>query len=428
MEELLQLREENLRLRKAVDELSILNDLARVISSTMSLDEVIENVVKRSVRAVKGEQGMITLVDEVAPMEMKTFIRALDSTGDHKQFHLNQNVLGWMMINKKPLISNDIATDARFSGITVDGTLRSLLCVPLLVKNRLVGILAIFNRKDHVEFSEDDKRLLSILAAQSGQILENARLYQEEQKKMVMEKELIAAREVQTNLLPKNVPQTPNFQFAAQTIPAQEIGGDFYDFIRLGENRYEVVVADVAGKGLPAALLATLGKGVLYAHALQNPSPMVHLKQSNVILRGSIPRKSFITMLLAVVDSDTKSVTVSNAGQCYPLLFRKKSNSAEVLTVKGMPLNFTDDILCEERTVEMEPGDSMILYSDGVSEAQNSMREFFGDDRVKSIVGQHAQGPAEFLLQKIVDEVKLYSKGIPQSDDITILIVKATGE
>ncbi len=427
MEELVQLRDENQRLRKAVDELSILNDLARVISSTMSLDEVIENVVKRSVRAVKGEQGMITLVDEVQPMEMKTLIRALDSTGDHKQFHLNQNVLGWMMINKKPLISNDIRTDSRFSGVSVEGMLRSLLCVPLLVKNRLVGILAIFNKKDLAEFSEDDKRLLSILAAQSGQILENARLYQQEQKKMAMEKELIAAREVQTNLLPKQVPQLPNFQIAARTIPAQEIGGDFYDFIRMDENRYEVVVADVAGKGLPAALLATLGKGVLYAHALQNPSPKVHLKQSNLILRGSVQRKSFITMLLAVADSDARSMTISNAGQCYPLLFRKRTGATEVLTIKGMPLNFTDDIMCDECTLQMEPGDCMVLYSDGVSEAQNSMREFFGEERIQAIVTQHAHGPAEFLLQKIIDEVKLYSKGIPQSDDITVIVVKAAG-
>ena len=427
MEELVQLREENQRLRKAVDELSILNDLARVISSTMSLDEVIENVVKRSVRAVKGEQGMITLVDEVAPTEMKTFIRAQDSTTNHKQFHLNQNVLGWMMINKKPLLSNDIKTDSRFSGIAVDGTLRSVLCVPLLVKNRLVGILAVFNKKELTQFSEDDKRLLSILAAQSGQILENARLYAEEQKKMVMEKELIAAREVQTNLLPKQVPQIPNFEFAARTIPAQEIGGDFYDFIRLDDNRYEVVVADVAGKGLPAALLATLGKGVLYAHALQNPPPSFHLKNSNRILRGSIPRKSFITMLLAVVDAGARSVTISNAGQCYPLFFKSADSSTRVLAVKGMPLNFTDEILCEEYTVTMQPNDCIVFYSDGVNEAQNGARDFFGEERIASIVTQHGQGPADFLLQKLVDEVNLFSKGTHQSDDITILVVKATG-
>src|SRR5260221_14418911 len=107
MEQLAQLQEENQRLRKAVEELSILNELARVIGSTMTLDSVIENVVKRSVKAVHGQQGMITLVDEQAPTEMKTLIRAQNSTTDHRQFHLNQNILGWMMINKKPLLSNN---------------------------------------------------------------------------------------------------------------------------------------------------------------------------------------------------------------------------------------------------------------------------------------------------------------------------------
>lgn len=425
MDQLTQLQEENQRLRKAIDELSILNDLARVISSTMSLDAVIENVVKRSVRAVMGQQGMITLVDEVSPMEMKTLIRALDSTTDHEQFHLNQNILGWMMINKKPLVSNDIASDTRFSGVRVEGGLQSLLCVPLLVKSRLVGILAVFNKKEKGEFSEDDKRLLSILAAQSGQILENARLYEQEQKKMAMEKELIAAREVQMNLLPKSLPVIPHFEFAARTIPAQEIGGDFYDFIRFDENSYEIIIADVAGKGLPAALLATLGKGILYSQAMDHRSPLRHITASNRILRGSIPRKSFITMLLAVIDARTKSVTLSNAGHCYPMIFRKSTGSVDTLAVRGMPLNFTDDIVCQETTISMEAGDCLLLYSDGVSEANDQRQDLFGTERLQAIVGQHSQGPAEALVQKIVDEVKQFSKGIPQSDDLTLLVVKA---
>src|ERR1051326_7090272 len=426
MDQLVQLQEENQRLRKAVDELSILNDLARVISSTMSLDAVIENVVKRAVRAVHGQQGMITLVDEVAPMEMKTLIRALDSTTDHEQFHLNQNILGWMMINKKPLISNNTASDSRFSGVKVEGTLRSLLCVPLLVRNRLVGMLAVFKQKDQGEFSEDDKRLLSIIAAQSGQILENARLYEQEQKKMVMEKELIAAREVQMNLLPKELPRVPHFEFAARTIPAQEIGGDFYDFIRLDDTSYEIVIADVAGKGLPAALLATLGKGILYSQAMDHSSPQRHIKASNRILRSSIQRKSFITMLLAVINAEARAITISNAGHCYPLIFRSSSKVVETLAVKGMPLNFTDNILCEETTITMEPDDCLVLYSDGVSEANDPRQDLYGVERLQALVAQHAHSPAEVLVQKIVDELKVFSKGAPQSDDITLLIVKAT--
>lgn len=425
MDQLALLQEENQRLRKAVDELSILNDLARVISSTMNLDAVIENVVKRSVKAVHGQQGMITLVDEVAPTEMKTLVRALASTTDHERFHLNQNILGWMMINKKPLVSDDIAGDPRFSGIRVEGEFTSLLCVPLLVKNRLIGILAVFNKKDRQTFSEDDKRLLSIIAAQSGQILENARLYEQEQKKMALEKELIAAREVQTNLLPRELPRIANFEFAARTIPAHEIGGDFYDFISLNDTTVEVVVADVAGKGLPAALLATLGKGVLYSHAMQHISPQIQLQRSNLILRGSVPRKSFITMLLAVIDSDSRTVTLSNAGHCYPILFRCETRTTEMLVVKGMPLNFTESIRCEERAVDMKPGDCLVLYSDGVNEAADANRELFGLERVERLICDHSGAPAEMLLQKIVDEIRLFTKGVEQSDDITLLVMKS---
>ncbi|MBI4549049.1 MAG: SpoIIE family protein phosphatase [Ignavibacteriae bacterium] len=427
MDQVAQLLEENQRLRKAVDELSILNELSRVISSTMSLDAVIESVVKRSVKAAHGQQGMITLVDEGAATEMRTLVRARDSTTDHPRFHLNQNILGWMMTYKKPLISNDMTTDSRFSGVKVEEELHSLLCVPLLVKNRLIGILTVFNKRDHGTFTQDDQRLLAIIASQSAQILENARLYEEEQKKMELEKELIAAREVQMNLLPTELPRVANFEFAATTLPAHEIGGDFYDIIRVDEHSYEIVIADVAGKGLPAALLATLGKGVLYSQALQHDSPVHQIRQSNLILRRSIPKNSFITMMLALVNPGAKTVTLSNAGHCYPLFYRSKSQTTEMLAVRGMALNLTDAIRCEEQTITMEPNDCMIFYSDGVNEAINSQQEMFGIERVQTIVTQHAGNSAENLLQKIVDEIKSFAKGVSQHDDITVFIVKATG-
>lgn len=421
------LQEENLRLRKAVDELSLLNELARVISSTMSLDGVIEGVVKRAVRAVHGQQGMITLVDEVSPMEMKTLVRAQNSTSQHEQFHLNQNILGWMMINKKPLLSNDLLHDPRFSGVKVEGDLKSLLCVPLLIRNRMVGILAVFNNsRDSTQFSEDDKRLLAIIAAQSAQILENARLYEEEQKKMVLEKDLIAGREVQMNLLPKQLPRLPHFEFAAATIPAQEIGGDFYDFISTDGQTCEVVVADVAGKGLSAALLATLGKGVLYGQAIQVNSPLEQIHHSNRVLRSCIPRKSFITMLLALVDADSRTVTISNAGHCNPLFYQAAAGTTELLRVRGMPLNFTEQLVCEERRIEFRPNDLLVLYSDGVTEAQSGMKEMFGVERLQAFIDANGTAAPGILMQKILDEIRLFSKGVPQSDDITLLILKAT--
>ena len=284
MDQLTQLQEENKRLRKAVDELSILNELARVISSTMTLDTVIENVVKRSVRAVHGQQGMITLVDEQAPTEMKTLIRAQNSTSDHQQFHLNQNILGWMMINKKPLIANDIAGDTRFSGIRVEGEQRSLLCVPLLVRNRLTGILAIFNKKDNGDFTEDDQRLLSILAAQSGQVLENARLYEQEKSLVVMQEQVKLAAKIQLELLPKKSPEIPGYEIAGKTIPAQMVGGDYFDFITVDNKRLAICLGDVTGKGLPASLLMANLQATLRGQTLVNSSVKDCIARSNKLL------------------------------------------------------------------------------------------------------------------------------------------------
>jgi sigma-B regulation protein RsbU (phosphoserine phosphatase) len=421
------LEEENHRLRKAVGELSTLNDLARVISSTMSLDVVIENVIKRSVGAVYGEQGMITLVDEAPPGTMFTLIRSIDSSTNHQQFHLNQNILGWMMMNKRPLVSNNFPSDQRFLGVRIEGELKSLVCVPLLIKNRLAGILAIFNKKENADFTEDDTRILSIIASQSAQVLENARLYEQEQKKQVLEKDLVAAREVQINLLPKQLPQVVNFEFAARTIPAKEIGGDFYDVIKVDSSSYQIVVADVAGKGLPAALLATLGKGVLCAQVMQHRSLLTQLKQSNIILRGSVPHKSFITLLLGAIFPESRTMTIANAGHCLPLFYHHEERLVETINMRGMALNLADDLRCEERTLTLKPNDCMVLYSDGVNEAQNIMQEFYGVERLEAVVKEYGSRSAEGLLQHILDEIKTFTKGIAQSDDITLMVVKAIG-
>ncbi|MDI6767836.1 MAG: PP2C family protein-serine/threonine phosphatase [Bacteroidota bacterium] len=428
MDQLSNLQEENTRLRKAVEELSILNELARVISSTMGLDVVIENIIKRSVKAIHAEQGMISLVDEESPTSMFTLIRAVDSTSNHQQFHLNQNILGWMMINKKPLVSNIFLSDERFLGVKIEGDIQSLLCVPLLAKNKLIGILAVFNKKGNENyFSDEDTRLLSIIATQSGQVLENARLYEHEQKRMAMEKELIAAREVQMNLLPKQLPNVPNFEFAPNTIPAKEIGGDFYDIIKVNNISYEIIVADVAGKGLSAALLATLGKGVLCAQVMQHGSLQTQLKQSNTILRGSIPHKSFITLLLATISPESRTVTIANAGHCYPLLYHNDRKIVETLTIKGMALNISDDLKCEERTITMQPNDCLVLYSDGVDDAQSITREFFGTERMVNVIQSCGQCSADAILQKIIDEIKLFTKGVSQFDDITLFVIKTKG-
>ena len=258
MDQTVLLSEENQRLRKAVEELSILNDLARVISSTMTQDAVIEAVVKRAVRATGGQQGMITMVDEESPTEMKTLIRAQNSASNMQTFHLNQNILGWMMINKKPLLANDLHNDPRFSGVHVEGSFHSLLCVPLLVKNRMIAILAVFNKKVVAAFTEDDKRLLSIIAAQSAQILENARLYEQEKSLQHMQEEVRFAAKILSELLPKEFPRIPGCDIAGEAF-RRAIGGDYFVH-PVDKTRIAITLGDVTGKAPAAMLMSNVGR------------------------------------------------------------------------------------------------------------------------------------------------------------------------
>jgi sigma-B regulation protein RsbU (phosphoserine phosphatase) len=420
------LEEENRRLRKAIEELSILNDLARVISSTMESQAVMEMIVKRSVRAIGAEQGAITLVEESLSSPFKTLIRAADSSRERAKLRIDQNIVGWMIIHKKPLLSNDVENDQNFKMFRTSSaaSVKSLLCVPLLVKSRLIGILTLFNKKNNQNFTDDDQRLLAIIASQSGQVLEAARLYEQEQAKLAMERELNAAREIQKSLLPKDLPEMPGIDVAARSSPALEVGGDYYDFIPLGNGHVEMVLADVSGKGLGAALLAAMGKGVLYSEVTRTQSPRTVVADTNRIIRQYLQRRSFITLLLALIDTQQRTLNVSCAGHCPPIVYKESRHVAEWLRVRGAALNFMEDLQCEEAQLNLETGDVYVFFSDGITEAGNAKGELFGDERLKSLVEATHERDASEILDSILTGVSLFSTGAKQSDDQTVVVLK----
>jgi len=426
MDQLVQLREENLRLKKAVEELSILNELARVISSTMNLEAVIESVVKRSVRAIRGKQGMITLVDEQAPTEMKTLIRAQNSSSEHQQFHLNQNILGWMLINKKPLMSNELNTDSRFSGVKLEGEFRSILCVPLLVKNRLIGILAVFDKTEGNEFTEDDKRLLSIIAAQSAQILENARLYEQEKSLIVMQDELKFAAKIQFELLPHQAPVIPGYEIAGKSIPAQVVGGDYFDFISIDAGHHAIAVGDVSGKGLPASLLMANLQATLRGQTLGTPLAKECVMRSNKLLYQSTSSEKFVTLFYGILDRESHELRFCNAGHDPPFHFFK-GTQVNRLRTGGIVLGILNDFPFQEEVIPISPGDLMVIYSDGIPEAMNSSKEQFGEEKLEKILLERRSESAEGIIDAVVSAVRQHAGAWPQSDDMTMIVVKRTG-
>jgi sigma-B regulation protein RsbU (phosphoserine phosphatase) len=419
------LQEETQRLKRAVEELSILNDLARAISSTLNLEEIMQTIIRRSLRAVQAEQGVITLVDKQASEPTKTLVRAMVSSSEHIEFHLHQALVGWMHLNMKPLAVDDPKNDDRFRGVSWDESIHSLLCVPLLVKSELKGVLTIYNKKDKQKFTPDDQRLLAIIAAQSAQVIENARLYEEEREYLKMQEEVRLAAKIQTDLLPTEMPRLPAYDILGKTIPAQAVGGDYFDFIRIDDSKLAVCLGDVTGKGLPASLLMANLQATLRGQTLVAREPGECLTRSNQLLYQSTSPEKFATLFYGIIDGRNHTLSYSNAGHDHPFLL-SQDGSFKRLETGGLMLGAFEGFSFEGETVSLKPHDTLVLYSDGITEAMNGNGEPYGEERLKQFLTAHHRLPPRELLDSLVKNVEQHVARHPQSDDMTVVIVKRT--
>jgi sigma-B regulation protein RsbU (phosphoserine phosphatase) len=332
-----------------------------------------------------------------------------------------------MMINKKPLLSNDIAGDPRFSGVKAEGDQRSSLCVPLLVKNRLIGILAVFNKKDGSDFTQDDQRLLSILAAQSGQILENARLYEQEKSLISMQEQVKLASKIQTELLPHKPPDVPGYEIAGKSIPAQQVGGDYFDFIRIGAEKLAICLGDVSGKGLPASLLMANTQATLRGQTLLATSSKECIARSNTLLYLSTSDEKFVTLFYGILDPTRHELRFCNAGHDNPYLLSDGKEQRRLKT-GGIVLSVLEDFPYEEEVVPLDPGDMLVIYSDGIPEAMNMHQELFTDERLGELLKECQTLSAAGVIDKVIAAAKAHAGNWPQSDDMTMVVVKRNKE
>jgi len=410
-------------LRRAVEELAFLNDLSTAIGSSFNSREIMQTIIKMSIRAVNAEQGAIILVSVDADSPAKTLVRSMVSSTEHEPFSLNQNLIGWMHINKKPLNITDPANDTRFSGIAWDNSIRSVACTPLMIKAGLTGILCVFNKKARDCFVEDDVRLLSIVAGQSAQVIENARLYEEEQALLKMREEARLAAEIQRNLLPDADPGIDGYDIAGRSIPALSVGGDYYDFIPISSSELAVCLGDISGKGMPAALLMSNLQATIRGQVLAGLPPRECIRRSNTLLYRSTEPNRFATFFYGVLDYDKHELAFTNAGQDPPLLFRG-SEAVTSLKSGGPALGFVDGLDYLEEALPLESGDVIVFYTDGVTEAMDKNENEFGKEQLEKLLRENLQLSARNIIDKVIDTVMHHSREVPQSDDITMIVVR----
>jgi len=417
------LEEENLRLKSAVEELSILNEISVAISSTMKVEEINKLIISKCIKSIGVEQGAVTLLGEDQAEPFKTFVRVMDKKPDNIPYRLGMSLTGWMLKNQKPLLINDIATDARFSGISLEtAEIKSILSVPLKVKNKIIGLISLFNKKGE-GFTQEDLRLLSIIAIQSAQTIESARLYEEELKLADLEEDLKTARRIQQSLLPKENPVIAGIEIFGRSISAKEVGGDYYDFIKIDDSHLGIVIADVVGKGTPAALLMANLQATLRGQALIDRSVKDTVTKVNFMMTRSMEMGKFITLFYGILDTENKTFTYTNAGHNYPFLL-DRGGSAKTLEKGGIVLGTLADSVYEEGTVQLAPGSLLLLYTDGITEAANDNDEMFEEERLLELLKGSQKISVQELSSKIVDSVVSFQGSRPQSDDLTLVLIK----
>lgn len=422
------LKEEVQNLKRAVNELTILSDLAFAMGGSAEPQEIVETLVDRLMRAVSAEQAVVRLLDseEESGDALKTNMRLVVTSAEHSVLQLDDSLLGWMYIHKKPLVINDPRNDDRFRGITWEESIQSIMCVPLMVKSKLTGILTIYNKRDPEGFTENDERLLAIIAAQSAQLIENARLYQESLALEQMKEQQKNAFLIQRNLLPSAPPDIDGYDIAGESTPALTVGGDYFDYIPRPNGRYAICLGDVSGKGLPASLLMANLQATLRAHTISDIPIDECVRRSNTAISDNTSDEQFITLFCGELDSTTHEFAFCNAGHEHPLLFSEDGDPANPGTLKstGIALGIFDGVNYERKSVTLAPGDLVVIYSDGVTDATNEAEEPFGLERLFVAVSQHRNGSSKDLINGVFKAVNDFVGKATQFDDLTLVALR----
>jgi len=417
---------ENEKLKTSLKELAILNELSTLINSTMSSSKVMERVVAESVKAINATQGTIHLLDkdktELDPF--RTYIRKADETDPTDKFRLDQELSGWMMMNRKPLLINDFQNNKQFFNREAgDIKIRTLLTVPLICKGELIGVLNLFNKKNDDGFSENDQRLLSIIASQSAQVIENSRLYEQEKQLLKIEKELEMARSIQQKLLPKESPDIPGFDIAGFSYAAKDVGGDYFDYIKLDDDNWCIALGDVSGKGIPAALLMSHLQATMRYQVQGNQKFIDTIFKANNFICTNTEGNKFVTLFGGILDVKKKVFNYVNAGHNFP--FYLTGNELVPLKDGGLVMGMVPDVPYEDNSIQFKKDELVVIYSDGVTEAHNELEDMYGDKRLQDVILQNKKKSATEIALAIYKEVKEFERNMEQDDDITVVVIKA---
>lgn len=297
-----------------------------------------------------------------------------------------------------------------------------IVASPLLVKGKELGVIFIIEDKN--KFIGNDEETISALTIQVAIAINNAKIYADLRVKERISQELEVASRIQKTILPKNINNIFGLQIANYFEPAKEVGGDYYDYTIKDEENLSITIADVSGKGVPAAFLMALGRSILKTLEIQKESPADNLRNLNKIIYPDITEDMFITMLHSNFNYKTKVLTYSNAGHNPLIVYRADEDKVELHSVKGVAIGFVQGYNYKQGEIKLGKGDIVLYYTDGITEAENPNKELFGFDRLEKVIYDNRYNDVDIIKENILNEINIFRRDYPQVDDLTFVVIK----
>jgi sigma-B regulation protein RsbU (phosphoserine phosphatase) len=415
-----------------IDKLRMLLDITKKISRSLDLQEVLNLVMDTLDSLIPYDAAGIfvlhcvdkeLLAEGEEPCTFKSeAVRGYD-IDELFELHLKlgEGFIGSVAVSGEPLISHDVLNNPIY--VNARDQTRSEMVAPIIANDEVIGVFDLESDELNA-YSDDDLDVLMLLASQVAIIIEKVMLHEQLIEKKRLEGQLEVARQVQLELLPAHDPQLPGYDISAYNFPTEEVSGDYYDWVRIYDDQIGIVIADVSGKGIPAALLMAFLRASLRAATHVGYATNVSMSKVNYLLWESIERNQFVTAFYGLLDASNNTLSYSNAGHNPPLLINARGET-RFIEPGEQPLGMFKETRYHEYFLTFKPGDVLVLYTDGLTEARNAAEEEFGRDRLADAVKAAYRLPAKQLISSVERSVMDWTNGFGSNDDVTFFVIKA---
>jgi len=412
-----------------VHRLESLIEASKILNKTLDLDELLKVILDLTTKNLDADRGTIYLIDRERKELWSRVLKGKELV--EIRLPLGTGLAGTVAETGETVNLEDAWKDKRFfSGFDVRTgyVTKTMLCMPMRNREeKIIGVFQVINKKTGV-FDKEDEQFLSAFSDHVSLALENAFLLQARVEQERMEREIQIAGEIQSKLLPETLPVISGYQIEATAIPCKTIGGDYYDVIPIDDDSYVLVVADVSGKGIPAALLVSTLNAALYAYIQTSLSLSDLVQKLNTIIYKNTPSERYITFFISILNTRRHQLMYVNAGHNFPYRVKKGQAEFEFLKAGGLPLGMFDHAEYTSEIITLEPDDLLVLYSDGVTEAMDKKYEEYGEERFQKCIRSNFSRDVAALKTHVIEDIQSFVGVEPQSDDLTLMVARRMPE